>query len=224
MGVPDSCNRGETSVVQAVRSKIQQSLCFPDNPYSGLSDGKKNGDKNSEDLTTDYLTELVKHLMYTLEQKVGATILKSLPLEFCLTVPAIWSEVAKEKTLKACKKAGLKSKAEILLVSEPEAAAIYALHGLDPHGLAVGESFILCDAGGGTVDLISYTITSLYPMLKVKEAASGTGGLCGSTFLNRRFGEFLSNKLDGVDGWDEELLAEAMEKFDSVVSWLPIFD
>ena len=70
-------------------------------------------------MTSDYLTELCKHLMYTLEQKVGASILRTIPLEFCLTVPAIWSEVAKEKTLKACQKAGLKSKAEILLVSEP---------------------------------------------------------------------------------------------------------
>jgi len=57
--------------------------------------------------------------MYTLEQKLGATILRTVPLEFCLTVPAIWSEVAKQKTLKACQKAGLKSNAEILLVSEP---------------------------------------------------------------------------------------------------------
>ena len=70
--------------------------------------------------------------------------------------------------------------------------------------------------------MISYTITALYPILKVKEAASGTGGLCGSTFLNRRFGEFLTNKLENVEGWDDELLAEAMERFDSVVSDLAI--
>jgi hypothetical protein len=57
--------------------------------------------------------------MYTLEQKLGASILRTIPLEFCLTVPAIWSEVAKEKTLKACEKAGLKTDAPIMLVSEP---------------------------------------------------------------------------------------------------------
>lgn len=78
--------------------------------------------KSSDDLTTDYLTALVKHLMYTLEQKVGQAILQSIPMEFCLTVPAIWSEVAKDKTLQACEKAGLKSQAEILLVSEPVSA------------------------------------------------------------------------------------------------------
>jgi len=89
--------------------------------FSGLADGKAPaaGQKSSEELTTDYLTELYKHLMYTLEQKLGASILRTVPLEFCLTVPAIWSEVAKEKTLKACQNAGFTSDAEILLVSEP---------------------------------------------------------------------------------------------------------
>jgi hypothetical protein len=67
--------------------------------------------------------------------------------------------------------------------------------------------------------LISYTITALHPILKVKEAAGGTGGLCGSTFLNRRFGEFLTAKLGGEAGWDDEILAEAMDRFDSVVRY-----
>jgi hypothetical protein len=51
----------------------------------------------------------------------------------------------------------------------------------------------------------------------VREAASGTGDLCGSAFLNRRFGEFLTSKLGNQPGWDSEILAEAMERFDSVV-------
>jgi hypothetical protein len=103
------------------------------------------------------------------------------------------------------------------MIYEKEAAAIYALHGLDPHGLNIGDSFVLCDAGGGTVDLISYTITALHPILKVEEAAGGTGALCGSTFLNRRFGEFLTQKLGGEEGWDDEILTEALERFESVV-------
>jgi len=80
--------------------------------------------KTPEDLSTDYLTALVGHLMYTLEQSLGAAILRTTPVEFCLTVPAIWSEVAKEKTLQAFQKACLKSKKEILFVSEPVGAKI----------------------------------------------------------------------------------------------------
>lgn len=68
--------------------------------------------------------------------------------------------------------------------------------------------------------MISYTITALHPILQVKEAAAGTGGLCGSTFLDRRFAEFLRVTLVGEEGWDEEILAEAMERFESVVRLL----
>lgn len=76
---------------------------------------------------------------------------------------------------------------------------------------------MICDAGGGTVDLISYTITHLRPILEVEEAAPGSGGMCGSTFLNRAFAAFLKKKLALEDDWDEEILSEASERFDSVV-------
>ncbi|KAI9374735.1 hypothetical protein BJX61DRAFT_264991 [Aspergillus egyptiacus] len=175
------------------------------------------GDKTPEGLAEDYLTALYKHIMYTLEQKLGTALLRTIPLEFSLTVPAIWTEAAKDKTLKACQKAGLKSDSGISLVTEPEAAAVYALQGLDPHGLKEGDNFVLCDAGGGTVDLISYTITALRPILQVKELTTGTGGPCGSTFLNRRFADFLTRKLGREEGWDDEVLAEANERFDSVI-------
>jgi molecular chaperone DnaK (HSP70) len=172
--------------------------------------------RTSEQLTTDYLTVLIKHLKYTLEQKLGSGILRSVPLEFVLTVPAIWSEVAKQKTLNACQKAGLDTKTSVTLVSEPEAAAIYTLHSLDPHGLEIGDSFVLCDAGGGTVDLISYTITGLYPRLQVKEAAEGTGGYCGSTYLDENFSKYLTGKLSKDPDWDSEVLAEAMAQFNTI--------
>jgi molecular chaperone DnaK (HSP70) len=75
--------------------------------------------RSAEDLTATYLTELVKHLMYTLREKLGPSILQTIPLQFVLTVPAIWSESAKSKTLVACQRAGIKTQQEILLVSEP---------------------------------------------------------------------------------------------------------
>lgn len=98
-----------------------------------------------------------------------------------------------------------------------EAAAIYSLHGLDPHGLNEGDCFVICDAGGGTVDLISYKITRLRPILEVKEAAEGSGGFCGSSFLNRRFKAFLTNRLGKEPNWDGEVLDEALERFESTV-------
>lgn len=177
--------------------------------------------KTVDQLVTDYISALAQHLHYTLRQKLGDTVLRSTPLEFVITVPAIWSDLAKQRTTRACETAVRKvtgiSTTGITLVSEPEAAAIYALHGLDPHGLNVGDTFVVCDAGGGTVDLISYTITALKPILEVKETTPGTGALCGSTFLNRRFEQFLRAKLGDQDGFDNEVLAEAMERFEKTI-------
>ena len=86
-----------------------------------------------------------------------------------------------------------------------EAAAIYTLKDLDSHSLKVGDTFILCDAGGGTVDLIAYTITGLSPKLLMKEAAPGTGDFCGSTYLDENFGKYLTQKLSDEPGWDSEV-------------------
>ncbi|KAL2179721.1 uncharacterized protein P884DRAFT_237588 [Thermothelomyces heterothallicus CBS 202.75] len=184
-----------------------------------VTSAARRGGRDVDRLVTDYVSALGNHLMYTLREKLGEGVVKSTPLEFVITVPAIWSDLAKEKTRQACQKAaGLSAtKAPIHLISEPEAAAIYALHGLDPHGLEVGDSFVICDAGGGTVDLISYTITSLRPILEVQEATPGTGALCGSTFLNMRFAKFLKAKLGKLDGFDDEVLADAMERFEKTV-------
>ncbi|RYP73513.1 hypothetical protein DL771_003552 [Monosporascus sp. 5C6A] len=132
--------------------------------------------RDAEKLVTDYLSKLGEHLLYTLRLKLGEALVRNTPFDFILTVPAIWSDLAKSKTLEACKRAGGPFRnSPITLISEPEAAAIYTLHGLDPHGLEVGDSFVICDAGGGTVDLISYTITNLKPILEIKEASPGSG-------------------------------------------------
>ena len=177
------------------------------------------GGRNADRLVTDYISSLGDHLMFTLREKLGESVVKSTPLEFVVTVPAIWSDLAKDKTKQACQRAaGLSAtSAPIHLVSEPEAAAIYALHGLDPHGLQVNDTVVVVDAGGGTVDLISYTITNLEPILEVQEAAPGSGALCGSTFLNMRFAKFLKSKLGKEEGFDDEVMAEAMEVFEKKV-------
>ena len=91
------------------------------------------------------------------------------------------------------------------IISEPEAAATYALRNLNPHDVRIGDTFVLVDAGGGTVDLISYTVLALEPILELEEAAPGTGALCGSTFLNRRFEQYLEYQCENNADWDGEV-------------------
>lgn len=99
------------------------------------------GARDVDKLVTDYISALGDHLMYTLREKLGEGVVKNTCLEFVVTVPAIWSELAKDKTRQACQRTAALSatKSPIHLISEPEAAAIYALDGLDPHGLEVND-------------------------------------------------------------------------------------
>lgn len=122
--------------------------------------------------------------------------------------PAVWSDAAQAATRACAQKAGMGQGERLQIVSEPEAAATYALDALDPHSIKIGDTFVLCDAGGGTVDLISYTVTALKPILKLHEAAPGTGGLCGSTYLNRIFQQYLLAKFSSNPGWDDEVVEE----------------
>jgi molecular chaperone DnaK (HSP70) len=62
----------------------------------------------------------------------------------------------------------------VTLIKEPEAAALYTMHSLD-FTLDVEDTFVVCDAGGGTVDLISYEVTATSPNLQLRELVPGTG-------------------------------------------------
>ena len=169
---------------------------------------------SAEKLCTDYLAALRTHTEKVLQHKLPASIIKSTPIEYIITVPAVWTDQAQALTRACAFNAGMGK--DLQIISEPEAAAIYALHAMDPHSIEVGDTFVLCDAGGGTVDLISYKVTALKPILKVEEASPGSGRLCGSTFLNRIFQKFLTDKLSLNEEWDEEVVEDAMKRFDLV--------
>ncbi|MCJ1230796.1 hypothetical protein MMC12_007470 [Toensbergia leucococca] len=173
-------------------------------------------DLSSETLVTDYLTALRRHAEQILRYKLPQGAFQSTPLEFVITVPAVWSDAAQAKTRACAERAGMGSGQALHIITEPEAAAMYALDVMDPHNLKVGDTFVLCDAGGGTVDLISYTVSALKPILKITEASPGSGSLCGSTFLNRIFQKFLRDKFENDPTWDEDVLEEAMKRFEMV--------
>ncbi|KAL8708386.1 MAG: hypothetical protein Q9225_007610 [Loekoesia sp. 1 TL-2023] len=131
-------------------------------------------EKTAQDVVADYLKLL---WTYTIEdiRKHHPDYEEIFVLRVILTVPAIWSPAAKDRTLQAAKKAGMPE--DIQLVTEPEAAALATLkEKADENLLKVGEAFVVVDAGGGTVDLISYEVLGLTP-LRLKECAIGSGML-----------------------------------------------
>jgi hypothetical protein len=54
-----------------------------------------------------------------------------------------------------------------------------------------GDGILMCDCGGGTVDLTSYKIKRLSRRLEFEELVPGIGGKCGSTYIDREFHQWM---------------------------------
>ena len=102
---------------------------------------------SAEKLVTDYLIALRKHAEQVLRYKLPESALNSIPIEFVITTPAVWSDLAQNKTRKCAENAGMGTGSALHIISEPEAAAMYALDAMDPHNIKAGDTFVLCDAG-----------------------------------------------------------------------------
>jgi len=114
-----------------------------------LSSGRQTG-YDADEAVRQYLSALRDHLMYALgQQRLDDP--SAIPAEFLVSVPAVWSDRAKNRTRDACQLAlggrrpdqsGGSSEGSdppVRLVSEPEAAAVYSIYECQHHGLNVGD-------------------------------------------------------------------------------------
>lgn len=135
---------------------------------------------------------------------------------YCLTVPALWSDKAKHTMRQAAIRAGLIQPSDpsdrLVLVSEPEAAALYCQESMDVQ-LNKGDRILVCDAGGGTVDLIVFQVQEQRQHLK--EITKGIGESCGSVFLDERYKDLLRERLgtEVIDGLPPREMNDLMEQF-----------
>lgn len=157
------------------------------------------------EIVADYLSAVREHVWGVLQRQYIGGLFNTLKKVIVVTVPAVWSERAKDLTLRAVSSANWGTD-KISLVTEPEAAAIYTLkwitQGAQKSEVSVGDNFVLCDAGGGTVDLISYRITATTPTFSIQEAAIGNGDKCGATYIDKEFLTWLQD-LIGKEAYDK---------------------
>ncbi|KAJ8133512.1 hypothetical protein O1611_g102 [Lasiodiplodia mahajangana] len=178
--------------------------------------------KHVEKLVTDYLQVLREHAENHIKDsfiKLGDAPPHRVPWEYIITVPAVWPEVAQNTTRKCAVNAGMATSSPVQIVTEPEAAGLYALEQAVSQDIkfTIGDTFVICDAGGGTVDLISYTVISLKPVTRLEESAAGSGGLCGSIFLDRRFDDWLRRRVSSLHQWNDSYHADALAQWESEI-------
>ncbi|CAG8696780.1 6329_t:CDS:2, partial [Dentiscutata erythropus] len=143
---------------------------------------------------TDYLREITKSLKKTLETRWPMVDFYN---QVCIimTIPAEFDATA-ISTMRTCAhKAGLveqKDSPNLLFTTEPEAAAIHCMKALKEHDLGVGDSFMVVDCGGGTVDL---TTRKLLAGNKLSEITEREGDFCGGSYVDQEFLKFLGRKI-----------------------------
>ncbi|KAL5045389.1 hypothetical protein BDW71DRAFT_215236 [Aspergillus fruticulosus] len=158
--------------------------------------------KSPEVVVGDYLTEVYEHILKKIGKSITEETLRTTPIEFWFTVPAIWSDRAQGATRDAARRAGFagtlhRPSDRLFLITEPEAAAIAVLskYASSTLGGAVkaGDGVLVCDCGGGTVDITTYLVNEVEP-LKFEELCTGMGGKCGSTAVDRNFYKLMSER------------------------------
>ncbi|KAG6354698.1 hypothetical protein INS49_004716 [Diaporthe citri] len=171
--------------------------------------------RRTDQAIVDYLSLLGAEVLQALTNSLGAGLVKDYELKYVITVPAIWSERATQRTKLAFQDAmDLRGNQNITVLSEPEAAAISELQRSKTRIVNEGECFMILDAGGGTVDLISYIIRQLHPLV-VDEAVRGSGDVCGGATVTDRFRTWLVSKIGDLEYFDDEVLRDAVECFDT---------
>ncbi|OAD73786.1 hypothetical protein PHYBLDRAFT_145256 [Phycomyces blakesleeanus NRRL 1555(-)] len=148
-------------------------------------------------IIADYLRAFYKHVHEQFQTRLGA-VYDTSKFRYCLTVPAIWDDRAKATMREAAIIAGIVSRSDhpdrLMLTSEPEAAALYCEKKSNQFNLSHEQRFMICDAGGGTVDLIVFEIEDSSGVKSLREVTKGSGGSCGSTFLDKNMRKLLKKR------------------------------
>ncbi|KAF1797751.1 hypothetical protein FB192DRAFT_1395952 [Mucor lusitanicus] len=158
------------------------------------------------DIIAEYLKKFNVEIKKHLHEKTKIPK-KSLKLKYIITVPAMWTTTGRATMIEAAIKAGLIKSGEsksIQLITEPEAAALSCEDFMNKvlktsRDVYTQESiFTVFDAGGGTVDLVTFRLTIKTTKdgkeeKKIEQIGDGTGDTCGGAYLDTIFREAINN-------------------------------
>ncbi|KAJ7302367.1 hypothetical protein DFH08DRAFT_794556 [Mycena albidolilacea] len=135
-----------------------------------------------------------------------------------LTTPNGWEGSQQNRMRRAAITAGFVDEdggRRVKFVTEAEAAVLYAADsGSVEDWLVKGSHLILCDCGGGTVDITGYKINSIKPALKLEESSASRCYLAGAVFVTQAARAFFKDRLQGTEWDDEERLQRIVYHFD----------
>ncbi|KAG0287386.1 hypothetical protein BGZ97_007115 [Linnemannia gamsii] len=176
--------------------------------YTLLYRYKLHLDENQQSSPLDVdisVLEAISHYLDAFHEYVVGQILRGFAKNFqrdhfryCLTVPAMWSDRAKNVMRMAAVKANIIKDTDhpdrLMLISEPEAAALYCERKCHQFNPGNGDRFMICDAGDVTVDVIVFEIAATTAGRRLSKITKGHSASCGSVFLDRHMRRLLEKK------------------------------
>ncbi|CEQ41751.1 SPOSA6832_03518, partial [Sporobolomyces salmonicolor] len=151
--------------------------------------------KNVVDVIADFLRCIWRYAKRQITEEIGSVVDLN-AADVLLTVPSGWDAAACSLMRESAIRAGLVQSSRggdvnwrdrLQIITEPEAGAIHASTLATLHHLRPSQCFLLCDAGGGTVDTAVYKLMGQLSELEIAEIGANTGSL----FVDLKFEELL---------------------------------
>ncbi|CAM6128180.1 unnamed protein product [Calypogeia fissa] len=160
-----------------------------------------------ERVISDYLRELSTYILKVTQAKDGSYATQQ-EVQYVFTVPAMWSP-SMRKTMKDCvEMAGMvpgplcradsePSPYDLIIVTEPEAAAVQVHQSLQTGSFQNSDRFLVIDVGGGTTDIIVHEKvgSTTRRNFRVKEVSASSGALVGGIHVDEKFLSYLRGKI-----------------------------
>ncbi|PLN76212.1 actin-like ATPase domain-containing protein [Aspergillus taichungensis] len=138
------------------------------------------GQKQAVEVVSDYLRHVLVYAWSFMRSHISC--FDQVPRDVRFTVPATWSQEARDSTERAVAQQWVGRGPEDTLATlfEPEAAA--------------RDGILVCDCGGGTVDIATYLVTDhrSFNMLKL---TCVQGAKCGGTAIDSRLYDLMRQRL-----------------------------
>ncbi|KAG2198326.1 hypothetical protein INT47_003039 [Mucor saturninus] len=172
-------------------------------------DGTPKNEVNVIRVIADYLRRFHHHaIKYILAEEMNeiysffnrTELLEKYKIRYVITIPAMWSSLARNSMVKAAIEATMIKEDEVnqlLIISDLEAAALscekrFTDYIVDSKRDVNNTNFIVCDAGGGTVDLVTFNLkVNEKKESMICQIGDGIGDTCGSTYLDVRFKDYI---------------------------------
>ncbi|KAH8950606.1 hypothetical protein BDL97_10G094500 [Sphagnum fallax] len=164
---------------------------------------------------SDYLREIGKHVMEQLHKHYGEQLSME-SVQWCITVPSIWSDSAKRQMKKCMVDAGLVMGAN----GGGSAAGLHHASCGSPHRLIM---LLVADIGGGTSDIVVQEWLGGddddADSYKVQEVTRSTGGFCGGIYVDKQFIKFMTQQIGCLTGYflrNPSYKAELLRKWEEL--------